>query len=183
MRFYQYWPICTIIFCSCFWEDLATPPSPGKEDFLWDVLVSNVDFQMLFLFEVSVSRLCFLIKWWPPPRQESRPEHVKRSRVKTARFPNWFDCGHVWTASRMGLSSCGRVFFAPLAHVWWPKFHKILRSCATVQGRFKERLILELVARTWSFRGAFVAPNHRSQSIFSLLASFRGFFVGFLWTH
>ena len=44
-------------------------------------------------------------------------EHVKKSRVKTARFTNFFDCGRVWTASRTGLSSCGRVFFAPLAHV------------------------------------------------------------------
>ena len=43
-------------------------------------------------------------------------EHVKKSRVKTARFTNFFDCGRVWTASRTGLSSCGRVFFAPLAH-------------------------------------------------------------------
>ena len=44
-------------------------------------------------------------------------EHVKKSRVKTARFTNFFDCGRVWTASRTGLSSCGRVFCAPLAHV------------------------------------------------------------------
>ena len=44
-------------------------------------------------------------------------EHVKRSRVKTARFTNFFDCGRVWTVSRTGFSSCGRVFLAPLAHV------------------------------------------------------------------
>ena len=44
-------------------------------------------------------------------------ERVKRSRVKTARFTNRFDFRRVWTTNRTGLSSCGRVFFAPLAHV------------------------------------------------------------------